>query len=24
VHKPHAPIPHEFVDVSVTLRRTAR
>ena len=21
VHKPHAPIPHEFADVSVTLRR---
>jgi dihydroneopterin aldolase len=23
VHKPQAPIPHEFSDVSVTLRRTA-
>jgi dihydroneopterin aldolase len=23
VHKPQAPIPHEFADVSVTLRRTA-
>jgi 7,8-dihydroneopterin aldolase/epimerase/oxygenase len=22
VHKPHAPIPHPFTDVSVTLRRT--
>lgn len=22
VHKPHAPIPHEFADVAVTLRRT--
>jgi dihydroneopterin aldolase len=22
VHKPHAPIPHEFADVSVTLRRS--
>jgi dihydroneopterin aldolase len=22
VHKPHAPIPHEFSDVAVTLRRT--
>jgi dihydroneopterin aldolase len=24
VHKPQAPIPHEFSDVSVTLRRTTR
>jgi 7,8-dihydroneopterin aldolase/epimerase/oxygenase len=24
VHKPQAPIPHEFSDVSVTLRRSAR
>jgi 7,8-dihydroneopterin aldolase/epimerase/oxygenase len=24
VHKPHAPIPHEFADVSVTLHRTRR
>jgi dihydroneopterin aldolase len=23
VHKPHAPIPHEFADVAVTLRRVA-
>ncbi|MGO1840165.1 MAG: dihydroneopterin aldolase [Candidatus Microbacterium stercoravium] len=22
VHKPHAPIPHQFADVSVTVRRT--
>jgi dihydroneopterin aldolase len=22
VHKPHAPIPHEFADVAVTVRRT--
>ena len=23
VHKPHAPIPHEFADVAVTIRRAA-
>lgn len=24
VHKPHAPIRHQFIDVSVTMRRTSR